>query len=114
MCISQGGTDDDANKSPPGWDEDREQSVIAHYDQQTEAESVSEDEAAFQDKSSRLMAIPTELVPAVRVCKVLVINPNIFCRRELRFPIVRDSEIAPTSSICIFLQIFYTSLLCLN
>ncbi len=43
----------------------------------------------------------------VRVCKVLVINPNILCRRELRFPTVRDSEIAPTSFISIFLQKLY-------
>lgn len=53
------------NKFPPGWDEARLQSVIAHYEQQTEDEAVVEDEAAFQDKDSTLMAIPTELVPAV-------------------------------------------------
>ncbi len=53
------------NKFPPGWDEERVQSVIAHYEQQTEDGAVAEDEAAFQDESSTLMAIPTELVPAV-------------------------------------------------
>ncbi len=53
------------NKFPPGWDENRAQSIIIHYEQQTEDETVDEDEAAFQDKSSTLMAIPTELVPAV-------------------------------------------------
>ena len=53
------------NKFPPGRDEDRIQSVIIHYEQQTEDEAVAEDEAAFQDESSTLMAIPTELVPAV-------------------------------------------------
>ena len=53
------------NKFPPGWDEARVQSVIVHYEQQTEDEAVAEDEAAFQDESSTLMAIPTELVPAV-------------------------------------------------
>lgn len=53
------------NKFSPGWDEARVQSVIDHYEQQTEGEAVAEDEAAFQDEDSTLMAIPTELVPAV-------------------------------------------------
>ena len=51
------------NEFPTGWDEARVQSVIAHYEQQTEEEAVAEDEAAFQDESSTLMAIPNELVP---------------------------------------------------
>ena len=53
------------NKFPPGWDEARVHSVIDHYEQQTEDEVVAEDEAAFQDEDSTLMAIPTELVPVV-------------------------------------------------
>ena len=51
---------------PPGWDEERVQSVIAHYEQQTEDEAVAEDEAAFEDESSMLIEVPIELVPAVR------------------------------------------------
>lgn len=54
------------NKFPPGWDEERVQSVIAHYEQQTENEAVAEDEAAFEDESSILIEVPIELVPAVR------------------------------------------------
>ena len=53
------------NEFPPGWDEARVCSVIAHYEQQTEEEAVAEDEAAFQDESSTLMAVPNELVPVV-------------------------------------------------
>ena len=53
------------NEFPPGWDEERVQSVIVYYDQQTEDEAVAEAEAALQDESSTLMKIPTELVPAV-------------------------------------------------
>ena len=53
------------NKFPPGWDEARVQSIITHYEEQTENEAVAEDEAAFQDEDSTLMAIPTELVPVV-------------------------------------------------
>ena len=54
------------NEFPPGWDEERVQSVIAHYEQQTEDEAVAEDEAAFEDDSSVLIEVPIELVPAVR------------------------------------------------
>ena len=51
---------------PPGWDEQRVQSVIAHYETQTEEEAVAEDEAAFEDQTQTVMAIPTELAPKVR------------------------------------------------
>ena len=54
------------NEFPPGWDKERVQSVIAHYEQQTEDEAVAEDEAAFEDESSMLIEVPIELVPAVR------------------------------------------------
>ena len=40
---------------PPGWDEDRVQEVLAHYEAQTEDEAVAE-----------FMEIPTALVPKVR------------------------------------------------
>ena len=56
---------DEAEQISPGWDEKRVQNVIAYYDQQTEAEAVAEAEAALQNEHSTLMAIPTELVPAV-------------------------------------------------
>lgn len=39
---------------------------MAYYDQQMEDEAVAEDEAAFADKSSLLIEVPIELVPAVR------------------------------------------------
>lgn len=51
---------------PPGWDEDRVQRVIAHYEQQSEEEAVAEDEAALEDQGAALMEIPKDLVPAVR------------------------------------------------
>ena len=54
------------NEFPPGWDEERVQSVIAHYEQQTEDEAVAEDEVAFENESSMLIEVPIELVPAVR------------------------------------------------
>ena len=54
------------NKFPPGWDEERVQSVIAYYEQQTEDEAVAEDEAALEDEFSMLIEVPIALVPVVR------------------------------------------------
>jgi len=51
---------------PPGWDEERVQKVLAHYENQTEEEAVAEDEAAFEDPRQTVMEIPNDLVPAVR------------------------------------------------
>jgi hypothetical protein len=38
------------NKLPRGWDEERVRRVLAHYEEQTEAEAAVEDEAAFEDR----------------------------------------------------------------
>lgn len=35
------------NNFPPGWDEERVQRLIHHYESQTEEEAIAEDEAAF-------------------------------------------------------------------
>lgn len=51
---------------PPGWDAERVQRVLVHYEQQTEEEAVAEDEAAFEDQTQTVMEIPKELGPAVR------------------------------------------------
>ena len=66
------------NEFSPGWDEERVQNVIAHYEQQTEDEAVAEDEAAFADKSSVLIEVPIELVPAVRelIAQHVAKNPS--------------------------------------
>ncbi len=54
------------NEYHPGWDEDRVQRVMAHYEQQSEEEAVAEDEAAFEGEDTTLMEIPKDLVPTVR------------------------------------------------
>jgi hypothetical protein len=54
------------SRFPEGWDEARVQRVLAHYEAQTEAEAVAEDEAAFDAPDQALVAVPRELVPAVR------------------------------------------------
>jgi hypothetical protein len=54
------------SKFPPGWDEERVRRVLAYYEQQTEAEAVAEDEAAFEDSTQAVVEVPRELVPAIR------------------------------------------------
>lgn len=54
------------NRFPPGWDEERVQQVLAHYEQQTEDEAVAEDEAAIEESTETVMEVPHELVPAIR------------------------------------------------
>ncbi|MFC1836715.1 hypothetical protein ACFL2Q_18655 [Thermodesulfobacteriota bacterium] len=51
---------------PTGWDEERVDAVLTHYEEQTEEEAVAEDEAAFQDQKHTVMEVPTALVPAIR------------------------------------------------
>jgi hypothetical protein len=51
---------------PVGWDEDRVQRVLAHYESQTEDEALAEDENAGEDTSQTIMEVPRELVPAIR------------------------------------------------
>ena len=54
------------NDFPDNWDEERVQSVIAHYKQQTEDEAVAEDEVAFADNLSTVIEVPQELLPTIR------------------------------------------------
>lgn len=56
----------EVNKFPPGWDEERVQSVIRHYESQTEEEAIAEQEAAWEQDGQTVMVIPTALVSAVR------------------------------------------------
>ncbi len=53
-------------KFPPGWDEERVQRVLQHYDALSEDEEVAEDEAAFEDTTQIVIAVPKELASAVR------------------------------------------------
>jgi hypothetical protein len=53
-------------KYPPGWDQKRVRSVLAHYEQQTEEEAVAEGEAALEHDDESIMQVPFDLVPLVR------------------------------------------------
>ena len=50
---------------PRGWDEDRVQRVLEHYESQTEDEAVAEDEAAWEDTTHTFVAVPVESVDEV-------------------------------------------------
>ena len=52
-------------KYPPGWNEKRVRKVIAHYENQTEAEQAAEIEAALKAENITMVAVPTALVPNV-------------------------------------------------
>jgi hypothetical protein len=51
---------------PPGWNAERVQRVLEHYENQTEDEAVAEDEHAFAAEGQTVMVVPTELVPEIR------------------------------------------------
>jgi hypothetical protein len=51
---------------PEGWDEARVRRVLEHYESQSPDEAVAEDEAAWESPTHTAMAVPVELVPAVR------------------------------------------------
>lgn len=54
------------NQYPPNWDEERVRRVLEHYESQSEEEAVAEDEAAWDDVTQTIMAVPVDLAPAVR------------------------------------------------
>ncbi len=54
------------NKFPPGWDKNRVQKLIAHYENQTEDETIAEDEAAYEDQKNSFIEVPNKLIPKVR------------------------------------------------
>jgi len=53
------------NKFPAGWDEEKARRVLAHCEQQTEADALVEDEAGVEP-SETVMNVAFDLVPRVR------------------------------------------------
>jgi len=53
------------NELPPGWNEEKIQRLLAHYEAQTEEDALVEDEAAIES-SETVMNVPHDLVPKVR------------------------------------------------
>ncbi len=56
----------DPNRYPKGWNRQKVEGVIAHYESQTNEEAIAEDEAAYTDPSFTMMQVPNELVPRVQ------------------------------------------------
>lgn len=54
-------------KFPPGWDKNRVERLLSHYENVTEEQQVAEDEeAARQQNGQAVVAVPEELLPAIR------------------------------------------------
>ncbi len=53
------------HRFPPGWDTERVQKALKHYEEQTEDEAIAEDKAVPLDQTQTMMAVPTVLVPAI-------------------------------------------------
>jgi predicted RNase H-like HicB family nuclease len=52
---------------PGGWDEERVNRLIAHYESLTEEEQVAEDEAAVtEQKGQTVITVPETLLPTIR------------------------------------------------
>ena len=54
------------SRFPEGWDAARVQSVLRHYEQQTDDAAIAEDEAAQGSPTHIVMESPVDLVPVVR------------------------------------------------
>jgi hypothetical protein len=55
-----------SRKFPKGWSAARVERLVKHYESQTAAEAVAEDEAAFDRRGQTMIMVPTELVPEIR------------------------------------------------
>jgi hypothetical protein len=56
---------DQKQRFPAGWDEDRIKRVIAHYEETTDEELAAEDDAA-DGEGETVICVPSELLPAIR------------------------------------------------
>ncbi|HEY4691751.1 MAG TPA: hypothetical protein VIK33_20760 [Anaerolineae bacterium] len=54
------------NRYPLGWNAERVRRVLDHYEAQTQADAVAEDEAAFTSGRRAVVEVPVELVPVIR------------------------------------------------
>lgn len=56
----------DPNRYPKGLDRKKVQSVIRHYESQSDDDAIAEAAAAYRDIRTTMMPIPVELVPRVQ------------------------------------------------
>jgi len=62
----------DTNRYPKGWNLKRVRKVIAHYENQTDAQAIAEDEAAIRKQPTAFIEVPVKLLPKIR--KLLAVN----------------------------------------
>ena len=54
-------------KFPPGWNAERVNRLLAHYEGLSEEEQVAEDEEAAREQAGQtVIAVPEDLLPAIR------------------------------------------------
>lgn len=52
---------------PPGWDEERVNRLLAHYENVSEEQQVAEDELAAEEHAGQaVISVPQELLPKIR------------------------------------------------
>jgi hypothetical protein len=56
----------DTNRYPKGWNLKRVRKVIAHYEGQTDAEAIAEDEAAHRRRKTTFIEVPVKMVPQIQ------------------------------------------------
>ena len=56
----------DPNAYPPGWNQDKVQRVIDYYENLTDEEAAVEFDSPETPGTVTMVAVPTELLPAVR------------------------------------------------
>ena len=78
------------NRFPRGWNEARVRAVLEHYENQTEAEAVAEDEAAFRRRDQTVMIVPKQLVPAIT--KLIKREETITAHRRHNKPLQTDDR----------------------
>ena len=54
------------NKFPVGWNNDKVQKVISHYENQNEDEALLEDESFLNNSSESVIQVPNDLIPVIR------------------------------------------------
>ncbi len=54
------------NTFPKGWNQEKINNLLNHYENQTEEEAVLEDELAYEDQTQTTIEIPIELLPTIR------------------------------------------------
>jgi hypothetical protein len=63
--LARPSTKADPNRFPKGWDQKRVESVVAHYEGQTDEQATAEDEAAYRSTTSTMIEVPLRLVQKV-------------------------------------------------